>query len=327
MHQNAPATEPFTQEELEAIRSHATLLFCPEGEVIFRVGEPGNSMFLILEGAVRLILDGHRGSRTLSENRFFGEDSFIMEGSTRKDTAVAETPVRLAVLDQRIVDSLLAENPRVMFSVLKKVCGHLLGFHHALVRDLKNQNAELVRAMEYLRRTKEELNARELAERTDDLTGLYNRRCLDKHLRRILQKHAAEPMGLILLNLDGFRSVNDACGHQAGDELLYRVAEALMNKVRRTDMPFRLSGDEFALLLPGMTNSRGPVLCEEVRQAVAALPPACPEHKNGVTATVAGSMLHPAETPAQFLERVDNLLYRAKKEGGNRTVWSAGPGN
>src|SRR5439155_10447987 len=106
------------------------------------------------------------------------------------------------------------------------------------------------------------LNARlfEMQERLaarDPLTGLLNRRELHEYLRREIDRchRHGGGFGLVLLDLDGFKLVNDTGGHSAGDEVLRRVAQALERSTRGSDVAFRMGGDEFALLLTGQDES------------------------------------------------------------------------
>jgi len=91
----------------------------------------------------------------------------------------------------------------------------------------------------------------------DGLTGLANRAAFADHIERVLADAAetGKPVGLFFVDLDGFKAVNDERGHHAGDELLCRVAERLLDTVRSADTVSRLGGDEFAVVLSGITNN------------------------------------------------------------------------
>lgn len=88
--------------------------------------------------------------------------------------------------------------------------------------------------------------------RTDDLTGLQNRRAYDENLRHSLAESQRyhTPLSLVLSDLDGFKAINDRYGHVKGDEALVRVAAVMQGEVRGTDMVFRIGGDEFAIIMP-----------------------------------------------------------------------------
>ena len=115
------------------------------------------------------------------------------------------------------------------------------------------QNAEVHRAVE-------------IRAQTDDLTGLLNHGTFQAWLRRSVE--AREPFSLIMLDLDDFKSVNDAMGHQAGDRLLSEIAQAIVAAGRDSDHVFRYGGDEFALLLPGTDATSALAVAERVRTAV-----------------------------------------------------------
>ncbi|MDQ2964356.1 MAG: GAF domain-containing protein, partial [Chloroflexota bacterium] len=118
------------------------------------------------------------------------------------------------------------------------------------------QNAEVYRAVE-------------IKARTDDLTGLLNhgtfREWLAGHVGRL------EPFSLVMLDLDEFKLVNDALGHQAGDRLLAEIARAIVGAGRETDHVFRYGGDEFALILPGADAKAGVRVAERVRKSILAV--------------------------------------------------------
>ena len=157
----------------------------------------------------------------------------------------------------------------------------------------------------------------------DELTGLPNRRLLLRRLRRALDAPCTggERVGVLLCDLDGFKGVNDRYGHAAGDELLRQVAARLGAAVREDDTVGRLSGDEFAALLPGLAN-------DEQAQRVAARVLACfaePFVLEGervrMTTSVGLALQGPAGSSADALLReADTAMYAAKQRGRNQVV-------
>jgi diguanylate cyclase (GGDEF)-like protein len=120
-------------------------------------------------------------------------------------------------------------------------------------------------------------NARSQAElealaRTDDLTGLANRRHLNEQLERELKRatHLRRPLSLLLLDLDDFKQINDSQGHHAGDIALRRIAEILSRSLRQHDLAARLGGDEFALLLPNTDNDQAHTVSRRLVEGVVA---------------------------------------------------------
>jgi diguanylate cyclase (GGDEF)-like protein/PAS domain S-box-containing protein len=106
----------------------------------------------------------------------------------------------------------------------------------------------------------------------DDLTGLVNRRRFQEELRRHLAEGRRYGLGgaLLVLDLDGFKEVNDTHGHSAGDRVLCAVADALRSRLRESDIVARLGGDEFAVLLPRETAEEAELVCRSLEAAISA---------------------------------------------------------
>jgi len=156
---------------------------------------------------------------------------------------------------------------------------------------------------------------------TDGLTGLWNRRLFDLRMSEELQRaiRFQEPFGLLLVDLDHFKSVNDRFGHQAGDAVLVELARRLTDATREVDVVTRFGGEEFALILP-KTPVHGTVrLAEKVREVVANEPFVAGNASIPVTVSVgaAGYPDHGLSAP-EVLAAADAALYRAKDRGRNR---------
>ena len=151
---------------------------------------------------------------------------------------------------------------------------------------------------------------------TDPLTGIPNRRA---YLERVAEAVDAAAWGhqtvVCLVDLDGFKAVNDAGGHAAGDQMLRAVGHALGGAVRETDTVARLGGDEFAVLADISVAFSGEMLAERLRDAVARIGHAC-----GVTASVGVAEVAPGDDVADLMHRADAAMYRSKKAGGDRVT-------
>ena len=190
--------------------------------------------------------------------------------------------------------------------------------------DAVEQNTEKLRdANEELQERHHQLtDARSLAS-TDPLTGLGNHRAFHKQLQEQVEaaRQSGASLGVIILDLDGFKEVNDTRGHQAGDEVLRNVAKAL-EEVAGERNCYRYGGDELAILVPGTDRSMATELARSVRAAVADLSvDGLPE----VTASV-GVALFPESGPTakEIVYRADMAMYNAKATGKNRVnVWGS----
>lgn len=151
---------------------------------------------------------------------------------------------------------------------------------------------------------------------TDALTGLPNRRALEASYRREIAaaRRNGRPLTLAMIDLDRFKAYNDGHGHPAGDALLQTVSDAWTRRLRATDLLTRWGGEEFCLLLPDCDADCASSLIETLRAAV----PHEQTFSAGVTAW------QPGMTGEQLIARADAALYRAKREGRDRTVIARG---
>ena len=189
---------------------------------------------------------------------------------------------------------------------------------------LNDQSAAMLAQANTLRRALDDQQAlqQELTHRAnhDPLTGLANRILLADRLLGVLRARPVSPGGLLLIDLDGFKNVNDTVGHPAGDELLMHVSERLRHASDEADCVARLGGDEFALLLA----DREPEHCRAVAQRVVdTLHGVSHRGQRQHNLTVSGGLLlfglEPHE-PADVLRDADLALYAAKQQGGDRYV-------
>jgi diguanylate cyclase (GGDEF)-like protein len=147
----------------------------------------------------------------------------------------------------------------------------------------------------------------------DGLTGLANRRALDQALDETRSATAV----LILLDLDGFKAVNDTYGHAAGDELLIMVARRLHNGVRRGDLVARLGGDEFAVLLDGSITSPGSMI-EHFRGLIEQPVHLADGNVVQVSASIGVSTATPETTAGELLRQADMAMYDVKRVRSQR---------
>jgi two-component system, cell cycle response regulator len=161
---------------------------------------------------------------------------------------------------------------------------------------------------------------------TDALTGVWNRRHFDLRLDEELERSARflEPFGLLLLDVDAFKPINDVYGHPAGDFVLVELARRLQDVTRSVDVVARFGGEEFALILPRTPLEGAMLVAEKIRTAVARSQFDAMGQEIPVTVSV-GAAAYPDSgvDPRTLLAAADEALYEAKATGKNRVVRAA----
>ena len=198
-----------------------------------------------------------------------------------------------------------------------------------LIRKLEETNADLniqvlkaMEAQEALERSRDELihankKLQEMASR-DSLTGLFNRRRTWELLEHESARsdRSGSPIGIVMLDIDFFKSINDEHGHSVGDEVLLRCAELLRQQVRKQDIVARWGGEEFLIVLPETGLEGSHRLGEKILGAARSTDWGV----TGRSVTLSGGVAvrAPGQDPAEAIDLADELLYRAKQGGRNR---------
>ncbi len=149
----------------------------------------------------------------------------------------------------------------------------------------------------------------------DALTGLANRRSLDRDIEALHPNHVAS---YVMIDVDHFKNFNDTNGHAAGDMALQTVARAIETNVRPEDRAYRYGGEEFCVLLPGANATDAALVAERVRAAVEASTIPGGEHQPGGRVTISIGVADTSAGTSGIIERADGALYEAKESGRNR---------
>ena len=162
---------------------------------------------------------------------------------------------------------------------------------------------------------------------TDGLTGLYNRRYLDNHMRQLVDRAVTRgrPLSICVTDIDRFKSVNDTYGHDAGDEVLRELSRRIRQTVRGADLACRMGGEEFVVVMPETDAAMAEMVAERLRASIETTPFTIADRALtlSITASLGLATLRSDETPDSFLKRADEALYLAKRTGRNKVVASA----
>lgn len=276
-----------------------------DGEVLLERGQSNRTMFLVLEGSLKIYLDDdhQREAVELGQGQTVGELS-VIDGSATSAHVVSAGETLLLCLDEKTFWRLTHAS--------HVFCTNLLTL---LSLRLRSSNISLT-ASESLQWKFEQQAL------TDALTGVYNRRWLDEMLPRLLQRSERDnlPFCILMIDVDHFKIFNDSHGHSVGDKTLCIVADTLIKNVRPIDLVARYGGEEFCVLLPETDLQFGGFAGERIRKAIHKFkirdannaPIPC----ISISAGLAG--LRAGESADDLIKRADQALYRAKALGRNR---------
>lgn len=160
---------------------------------------------------------------------------------------------------------------------------------------------------------------------TDALTGLHNRRYMTSQLQALIARanHGGETVAVLLVDIDHFKGVNDLFGHDAGDEVLREFGVRLATNVRAVDLPFRMGGEEFVVVMPGTRLEDAQRIAERIRINVEVAPFRILGGQESLPVTVSigvAATRGSDETPESLLKRADDGVYEAKSSGRNRVI-------
>ncbi|WP_223292694.1 GGDEF domain-containing protein [Breznakiella homolactica] len=255
----SPLFANMSELEFFAVTAFLERKHIAKDEAVFNEGDTGKEMFILLSGKLAAFVSQSDGTKrwmfNISPGDFFGEMS-VIANEPRSATIVAREESDLMVLQGIDFYRIVFEHPMIGVKLLKAI-GAVQNIW--LDQTSKHLN-DLMRWGETARR-------RAI---TDELTGLYNRRFLEESLKDRFDHGSVglRKMALVMMDLDRVHEINDRYGVQGGDTVIVSVAETIRGLMRPGDIAARLSGDEFAILLPDTDGRDAKSIAEEIRKSV-----------------------------------------------------------
>ncbi|MBJ7405662.1 MAG: diguanylate cyclase [Bradyrhizobium sp.] len=290
-----------------------------------------------LRNAIDLLIDHNRPFDARTNQDLF--ETYVVP---RVSAAVVDTSERLQTLMGTAMEFLttaIADNRSQMQAISEVADQGKAGVDpKALVAQLMNELAraatratrleagfaEKTRELDQIR---DSLSRSEERARTDMLTGLANRRALDEFLRKAqATAEWGEPLSVLMLDIDHFKSFNDSYGHGVGDQVLRLIAKVLRDKVRTQDLSARYGGEELMAVLPDANLAACAEIAERIRRAVAEATitrRSTGEVLPSISVSIGVAQYRTGETIADLVERCDRALYLAKGGGRNRVMTEA----
>lgn len=287
-------------------------------EMIFRKGELGRAMFVIESGTIQLEFGDGMPDKLIGEREFFGELALFIGNHARVANAVAASHAVLYVIEHSEFERLLEAESALLAQFMRRSFSYLVTSEQQLIQSLKRRNEDLMVTLDSLRQTQTQLSTAQRLVRTDELSGLCNRRGLYHYLEEFKKQHDANArLGLLLIDLDRFKQINDHFGHLAGDMVLRAVAQEVQSAAAANDLPVRLGGDEFALLAQVGSPDELRDRAAQISAGVRALHFPRPLEGLQVSVSVGGSLCHEHADWSAWYSDADCALYLIKGEGGD----------
>lgn len=307
-----------SDSELAIFKAAGPLRHVGADEIIFRKGELGRSMFVIESGDVRLEFGGDVPDKVIGPREFFGELALFIGNHARVANAVGVNECSLRVIEHAAYERLVETEPAMLAQFMRRSFAYLVASERQLIGNLTRRNEDLMITLDSLRQTQTQLSTANRLIRTDELTGLTNRRGL-YHFLETLNTHRVNglQLGVILIDLDRFKQINDHFGHLVGDEVLRVVASEVANAAAPCDLPCRIGGDEFALIAQIADIQALEARADRIVSGIRALRFPAPHERLSVSVSVGASMCSDGTGWSTWYSEADSALYHAKGEGGD----------
>lgn len=217
------------------------------------------------------------------------------------------------------------ESTRLAEDGIKALVNKMIGATRAMETRTQELEGKLQTSSQEIAELRDRLEATQQDTIRDHLTGIPNRRAFDTELRSSIEatRESAEPLSLVMFDIDHFKQFNDTWGHQTGDQVLRLVANCIADNARHSDTTTRFGGEEFAVIMPATALADAVHWANQICSIVRSkrLIKKSTGGKLGVVTISAGVVKHkPGETDVQFVRRADLCLYGAKHAGRDRVV-------
>ena len=310
------------QDEWQLLASAGRARAVLPGEQLFTRGDRAQSMFVIDAGEVRLSFEEGMADKVLGPGQYFGELSVFIGHHQRFAGAVVESEGVLYEVTASAFQELLKREPATIARFMQRSFSYLITGEQQLLQSLRRRNEDLMQTLDTLRQTRSELSIAQQLVRTDDLTGLANRRGLYRYLDESSRYPlAGKRTALMLIDIDQFKRLNDLNGHLAGDSALRAVADEIRRIAGPMELPCRLGGDEFALVVcvadEGELANRALGLLSSIRAL--RLPSL---RESSLTISIGGVFCSDPGGWSTWYSQGDSALFEAKRLGGDR--WRLG---
>lgn len=316
-----PTTAVLSAEECELFAQVGKARPVTAGERLFTRGELGTTMFVILQGGVALDFGEELNEKHLGAREFFGELGLLIGDHARAASATVIADGVLLELRSHEFQMLVDRDAGLVSHFLRRAIMRVVSNEQGLIHRLRRRNQELQAALDSLRVTSHRLDKSEELNRTDELTSLYNRRGLAMFLEQGRNNGGYHGYGLLLIDCDRFKDVNDMHGHLLGDRVLQSVANILRSLSASHDFACRLGGDEFCLLLKAQHREEMLRYADFVVSTARALQRMQPSPPLITTLSVGACLIDPERDWNDWYAQADQALYRAKSIGGDRVEW------
>ena len=301
-------------DEIDIVRQSMTSSLVPSGEFLFREGEEGSVMHVLLSGSVRVSVKNSDGDdvevSTVPSGSFLGEMS-LLERSPRSATCLALDDCHLLSLDYEDFRNLMKENPLVVTSILRNILATSL----MRLEDTGSFVTDMVRWGE----------GASIRAVTDDSTGLYNRRFFDTSIGEAIVdwKKSGETLAVVLMDLDRFGTINAEYGKEKADQVLLAAVPAMVSAFGEAAIISRYGGDEFAIILAGTTGTKALEMARKANRNIRSIDLASIIRQPALKLTASiGISVCPGHgtNSTKLLAAADVALYTSKKKGRDRAT-------